>query len=392
MKKEFSFSERRYDIDWLRIMLILSVFLFHIGMFFNSYDWHIKNPERILWLDLVMAYLHRWRMPLLFLVSGVGTYFALGQRSALQFVGEQSRKLLIPLIFGMFVIVPPQVYIEKQAQYGSFLSFIPHITEGVYPEGNFSWHHLWFVLYLFICATAAIPFILVLRSRLGSNIYRTLERFSTIKGIFLVLTIPLFLSQFFLLQYFPRETHALINDWAYISYSFLFFLYGYMLLSNKALIKNLVTQRRIFAGLALFLTVLFFFDWFHSIDPYLNDTAQLFLSCLMELSIALTLISYAARYLNHDHSWRHHLNEAIYPFYILHQTAIIVVGYNLMNTLLPAGIKALILTLGSFFACITIYLLFIRPFSLTRLVFGMHIKRKGSKLKELKTKQFRAVS
>ena len=392
MKKNATFTERRYDIDWIRIMLIFSVFLFHIGMFFNNFGWHIKNNERVSWLDPVMAYLHTWRMPLLFLVSGVGTYFALGKRSLGRFKSERSRKLLIPLIFGMFVIVPPQVYVEKHAQYGSFINFIPHITEGSYPQGNFSWHHLWFVLYLFICAMAAIPFILFLRSRFSNAFYTALVKASAYKGSFLVLAFPLYLSQEWLLRYFPPETHALVNDWAYIAYNFLFFIYGYILLSNNVLISRIIEQRRIYGSFAFLLTGLFFFDYFNSTEPYINNSLQLFLKCLLELSIALSIIGYAAKYINRDHSWRKHLNEAIYPFYILHQTAIIVIGYYLAESLLPVSIKAIILALGSFIICVVVYLLIIRPFNITRLFFGMHFKNPAKKKQKLETERLKIAS
>lgn len=393
MIKNLNLSERRYDIDWIRIMLIFSVFLFHIGMFFNGFGWHIKNPERMLWLDPLMAYLHTWRMPLLFLISGVGTYFALGKRSMGRFVGERSRKLMIPLVFGMLVIVPPQVFVEKQAQYGTFWNFIPHITQGSYPEGNLSWHHLWFILYLFICAMAAIPFIVMLRSKHSQKFYHLLESISSVKGLLLlVLTVPLFISQLVLLPYFPDETHALTDDWAYIAKSFLFFLYGYVLLSNKILINNITRQRRIYAIIAFALTGLFFIDWFHSLDPYMSNTLQLFLLHFAVLAIGLAIIGYAARYLNRDHPWRYYLNEAIYPFYILHQTVILVIGFHLLKVPWGPGIKALVLTMGSFVCIAIIYLLLIRPFKITRLLFGMQVKTRNARQKPFPAGHLQAVS
>jgi fucose 4-O-acetylase-like acetyltransferase len=162
-------------------MLILSVFVFHVGMFFNSFGWHIKNNELITGLDAPMAFLHLWRMPLLFLISGAGTYFALGKRKLGGFVSERSYRLLIPLVFGMFVIVPPQVFIEKIAQYGNYINFLPHLAEGSYPTGNFSWHHLWFLLYLFVCWMMAIPVILLLRFGIGCRIYAFTNRIFRIK-------------------------------------------------------------------------------------------------------------------------------------------------------------------------------------------------------------------
>ncbi len=146
-------SERQYYIDWLRIMLIISVFLFHTGMIFNTWDWHVKND--ILYggvLRKVMIFLHNWRMPLLFMLSGAGTFFALGNKTTGQYLLERTRRLLIPFFAGIFLLVPVQVYVEKISDYTSIIDFYRHMFDGIYPEGNFSWHHLWFILYLFVIA------------------------------------------------------------------------------------------------------------------------------------------------------------------------------------------------------------------------------------------------
>src|SRR5512145_1784281 len=103
---------RRDDLDWLRVLAILVLHVFHTGMAFNSWGWHIKNAERTAILDLPMAFFHQWRMPLLFFVSGIGTILALRSRSLRGFVAERTRRLLVPLVFGMLVIVPPQIYCE----------------------------------------------------------------------------------------------------------------------------------------------------------------------------------------------------------------------------------------------------------------------------------------
>ncbi len=367
---------RRYDIDWIRIGLIASVFFFHIGMFFNGFGWHIKNNEEVAWLNPIMAYLHRWRMPLLFFVSGVGTYFALGKRNIGQYIRERSGRLLIPLLFGMFIIVPPQVFIEKHAQYGNYLNFIPHITEGSYPEGNFSWHHLWFVLYLFICSVAALPVILILRSRFSKRIYKYLERFFSVPGSFMILAVPLFLVQVFIRPYFPYETHALTDDWTYLSYNFLFFVFGYLIFSDKNLVHQLIKQRRIYGGIGLFMTLVFFVHYYYSIDKWVSDRAQLLLGAIFEWSVGIAIIGYGGKYLNKEHRWRKYLNEAIYPFYILHQTVIIVIGYHLINAPIGNGMKAAILTTASLFISIFIYMIIIRPFNVTRILFGMRTRKK----------------
>ena len=115
--------ERQYFIDWLRIGLIISVFFFHIGMIFRPEQWHVNSPVSIQILEPIMSWLHFWRMPLLFLVSGIGTYYALGRRTSWQYVKERFTRLFIPLGIGIFTLVPIQVYIEKIDNFSSLGEF-----------------------------------------------------------------------------------------------------------------------------------------------------------------------------------------------------------------------------------------------------------------------------
>ena len=124
--------DRQSYIDWLRILLILSVFLFHVGMIFNTWDWHVKNDLKVPELKNIMTFLHYWRIPLLFLVSGAGTFFALGIRTPGQYLKERFKRLLIPAIAGIFILVPVQVYfdtnlVERNAQYENLFQFYPHM-------------------------------------------------------------------------------------------------------------------------------------------------------------------------------------------------------------------------------------------------------------------------
>ena len=97
-------KQRQYFIDWLRIGLIISVFFFHVGMIFRPEQWHVNSAESFEFLDPIMWWLHLWRMPLLFLVSGIGTFYAIGHRTSLQYVKERLRRLYIPFTFGFFYI------------------------------------------------------------------------------------------------------------------------------------------------------------------------------------------------------------------------------------------------------------------------------------------------
>jgi fucose 4-O-acetylase-like acetyltransferase len=130
-------SDRQYYIDWLRIILILSVYLFHVGMIFNTWGWHVKND--VLYggvLRQVMIFLHNWRMPLLFMISGEGTWYALKNITPGRYLLERSKRLLVPLAAGIFLLVPVQVYIERVSDYPSLLAYYPHMFEGVYPKAT----------------------------------------------------------------------------------------------------------------------------------------------------------------------------------------------------------------------------------------------------------------
>ena len=211
-------KERQYYIDWLRIMLILSVFLFHIGMIFNSWPWHIKNDEQYGGaLRQLMTFLHSWRMPLLFMLSGAGTYFALGKRTSGQYLSERFKRLVIPLAFGIFTLVPVQVYIEKINQFSSLVEYYPHMFEGIYPEGNFSWHHLWFIAYLFVISLFISPFLNFLRSERFQRFTTRIEKIVIKPFALNIFIIPLLLSQIILRPFFETETNDLVNDWASIT-------------------------------------------------------------------------------------------------------------------------------------------------------------------------------
>ena len=146
---------RRYDLDWLRVIVFALLILYHVGMFFVPWGWHIKNNEIYSWLRYPMLFLNQWRLPILFVISGMGTAYALSFRSTGQFIKERFVRLYIPLAFGMLFIVSPQVYIERLVN-GQFAGSIWDwfstgvFLQGIYPEGNFSWNHLWFLPYLLV--------------------------------------------------------------------------------------------------------------------------------------------------------------------------------------------------------------------------------------------------
>jgi len=375
-------TERQYYIDWLRILLILSVFLFHIGMIFNSWDWHVKNDitagdKSVLWY--IMVFLGRWRMPLLILISGAGTWFALGKRSSWQYLGERFKRLFIPLLVGVFTLVPVQVYIEKSSQFDSLLSFYPHMFEGVYPSGNFSWHHLWFIAYLFVIALMISPFLGFLR---GETFSRFKGKLGTLvskplgANIFLI---PLVLSQAILRPFFPETTHGLMDDWATVSFYLIFFLSGFTMLSSKNMVESVRKQKNLFLIESVIVTIMMFTIPYIMPDEFWGNMTWDILEAFVGWSCGLTAIGYAKQYLTFDSKFRKLANEAIYPFYLLHQPVIVVMGYIVVKWDISILSKVILITTSSLSVTVATYWFLVRPFNVLRIIFGMKRLRKAKK-------------
>lgn len=374
-------NNRHFYIDWIRIFLIFSVFLFHVGMVFNVWGWHIKNDVRIEALTPVMHFLHAWRMPLLFLVSGAGTRFALGICSNKQYFAERTKRLFVPFLAGIFILVPVQVYIEKISQYPSLFNFYQHFFEGIYPSGNFSWHHLWYILYLFFISLVFIPFITFFRSSKYAIFEKAVEKLASVKGGLLLLYLPLIGSQVLLRPYFPEETHAFYNDWAFMCLDFLYFMFGFVLLGNPKVVGFIERDRLIWFSTTVMATGMMYLAL--AVFNYSRTGWLIYdiLALLMSWSIGLTILAFAKKYLNKDSAYRKKLNVAIYPFYLLHQPVIVVVSYFVIQLQFPILLKALLIILISLMIVWSVYRFLIVPFNAMRLIFGMKKKEKKFVLK-----------
>ena len=158
-------TQRRYDLDWLRVLTILVVFIFHSGRFFDEWGWHVKNfvvYEGVTdWSDFLTS----WIMPIMFVISGASIYFALGKGGVGKFFKDKVLRLLVPLVVGMFTHGIWQVYLERVTKMeftGTFWQFIPHYFEGIYPfTGNFSITgvHLWYLLALLLFCLIFLPLV-----------------------------------------------------------------------------------------------------------------------------------------------------------------------------------------------------------------------------------------
>jgi glucans biosynthesis protein C len=384
-------EQRLVWLDWLRILAILGVLFFHSAMpFASELDWHIRNKETSnLFLEFNF-FLSRFRMPLLFFISGAVAFFMLKKRNSSQFITLRFKRLFIPLLFGTLFIVPLQVYMERVEQgfSGNFFEFYPtFFTTGIYPTGNFSWHHLWFLAYLFVYNVTLAPllrYVVVNRSKLA-----IFNLFSVNKRIYL-LQIPSIICFSALVLSFP-ETHALVNDWCWFIYWLFFMLIGFLSMGAPALIQSIERNRRTSLAFTFLLILMLNYLRWNELEPFqiikdwkTDPRTYLYLSLypLTAWMWVFAIVGYGRKYLNKTTSYFSYLNNAAYPFYILHQTVIVVIAYYVMKTSDTIFMKYAFVVLVSLAITMAVYHLFIKPYAVVRFLFGSEKKRETRKLQQ----------
>ena len=373
--KTTSVYERRYDIDWIRVIVFDLLIFYHVIMFFVDWDFHIKNNEIVYWIESPMLFLNQWRLPILFVISGIGTRFAMNHRSGLKYIKERLSRLLIPLIAGILIIVPPQVYIERISQgfeYNSYLSFYPDFFNGIYPTGNFSYHHLWFIAYLLTMSLLATPLFLYLRKE-GNSFIKLIKRKVEHQPLFLYVPILFFLIPEYTLKSFPA-TRAFIDDWYAWSVYSLCFIIGFVLICMKETFWKALNKVRY---LSLAIGILSFSILItHAGGKQFHDSIYPWIPILKVTNMwtwILAIFAWSARFLNKKNNLILQRNNAVYPFYIVHQTIIIFFGYLLMDVQMHYGFKMLIMVVATFFLSWIIYKQIIMRFNFLKPLFGVKV-------------------
>ena len=356
----------RHDfLDWLRVMAIFVLIFFHTGMLFVGWGWHITNDETIPALVWPMDLAHRLRMPLLFVIAGAGMWFALQRRSGKSFTGERTLRLLVPAIVGMFLIVPPQIYIERIAHgewHGGYLDFyLQRVLQfQPYPAGNFSWHHLWFIIYLYAYVLLLLP--LMLWWRKARPVLKP-------GAWILALALPLGINEALLKPLFP-ETHNLVHDWYVFIHYLLLTVYGFVLASSPATWDWLAKFRRPALAIAITSTVTVIGLLLAGLIRH-DSVADSMLANAFTWTWLMVFLGYGRQYLSFGNRLLTWARDASYPIYILHQTVIILIAYFVIRQPWAAWIKYWVVAATTLAACALIYEFLVRHVGFLRVAFGM---------------------
>ena len=379
MQHDSRILQRRFDLDWLRVIAIFMVFVFHSSRFFDTYDWHVKNATTYEWVQLWTMFQSNWGMPLIFVISGASIFFSV--RKIGKFINSKTLRLLIPLIVGIFTHVSIAVYLERRTHYqffGSFFQFIPKYFQGLYPVGNFAWMglHLWYLLVLFIFSLLFLPLFYMLKD-CWKNFLGWLGNLFAFPGMIYSLAIPVILP---ILLINPNTLLGGRNwgGWSLPAY-IPFFIYGFLIISHEGLQKRI----KEYCWLSLILAVtcvaslVFVYNLFG--EPYFSTWKYTLIFSLFGLNAwlwVLTIVGFGMRYLNFYKPILFYANEAVLPFYILHQTVLLIIGYYVTRWQIPDLGKFVIIASISFMFIMVLYEFLIRRVNILRILFGMKVRAK----------------
>jgi hypothetical protein len=374
---------RRPDLDWLRVSAFALLILYHCGMAWSGWPWHLTSPDSLAWLREAMRFVNRWRMPLLFMVSGGAIMLALGSRTPGVFMRDRLHRLLLPLAFAMIVIVPPQVYLERHyyGQFtGSFLDWLPHMFDGgAYPKGNLSWHHLWFLAYVLIFTFALLPYFLWARSAQGRRVQDGFAQVMARFGLHWSMALPLAASILWLAP-LSRNVNGVAGDWHGLAYYGVLVVYGAFLFGSPRLMATLNAQRwlALVIGVTAYATlygVYFAGTIVLKLTPAERPLFAL-LSGLNTMAWLFAIVGFANRHLTTRPVFIARATEGVYAFYILHQTVTVIAVYGILQLAVAPAVGFALAVLATLLGTSVLYFGLILPLRWLHPLFGMAASRR----------------
>jgi len=368
----------------LRVFAFSLLILYHVGMFYvQDWGYHVKSAYQSEALQLPMLFVNQWRMSLLFIISGLAISFVWHKYSAGRFAAKRTTRLMVPLLFGMAIVVAPQCYYEalnKGLIEPGFLTFMgQYLTFQDFPGDawageeliTWTWNHLWYLPYLLSYTLLLIPVAKLLDGPLSG--FRTW--FQGLRGVWIIVVpiVPLMIYGNFVYPKFPTISHALYDDWYAHAMYFTFFLIGYLIGRNEGFWTELARLRKATLALAITFFVLFLLrnEYMPEEPSFLLEQASTSVTYLNRWLWIITVFGWGHHCLNRPAKWLTYATEAVFSWYILHQTIIIVAGYNLGKLSLGPLIEPMLVLLMTFGGCLLIHEFVIRRTKVLRPLFGL---------------------
>lgn len=346
-------TERRYDIDWIRVIAISLLLLYHLAIGFQSWGIMIgfivnENSWKSLWIPMSM--LNVWRIPLLFFASGMGVYFAIGSRNWKELLLERATRILVPFVFGIFTIVPIHTFIWQYCN-----EFI--LTYSPNPG------HLWFLGNILVYVVILLPVLFYLKRNEEGKLVAWIKRMLG-SPLGLLPVIAAFIAEAVLIKPNPYEMYAM--TWHGFFLGMLAFFFGFcFVLSGPLFLKMLLKWRWLFLSAAIMLFIFRFFQFQMRVPSYQLAVES---NCWI-----LSVLAFGYRYLNHPSKVLRYLSQAAYPVYILHMIFLFLGSLFIFPLEIAVEIKFILLLMFTFLGCFLFYELIVRRISIVRPLFGLKV-------------------
>jgi glucan biosynthesis protein C len=382
-------SPRRYDMDWLRVIFVCGLIMIHVAAMFDPFPITAVKGKPSFPLIVFATFLHEWRLAILFIVSGAGSYFALGFLNARQFVKMRFRRIVVPLVMGTFLIVPIQLYywqFYNNPGYGkTYAYFYLTIMYRFFVQGLFGtsretlhWAHLWFLAYLFVASIVALPLLIYLRHGKGQEFIPKLARFVEKPWAIFLFALPLVLVEVTMRARWASSRVIIIDDWATFISNLILFIYGFTIFSNDRIRRAIEAHRwpALVGGIltsAAYLIITFVFRW-PTKGYNLNWSLFMVLRATSVWFWCVAVLGFGSKYLDFNHKRLAYLNEAVYPVYVMHLPLATIIAYQVLRLPLPSLVQFMIIVLLTIAAALLLFEA-IRRTKVTRFLFGLKMKK-----------------
>jgi hypothetical protein len=393
-----SFGGRQHFLDWVRVLAFSFLIFYHTALMFVSWGFHIESGHDSVFLKSIMILTSNWRLDVLFIVSGVAISFMITKMSLKSFVWQRVLKLYIPLLFAIAVVVAPQSYYEalqKGVFDGSFWQFW---TTQYF---SFSWdermqapfptyNHMWYVLYLFHYTIVLLPLFLFINSQSGTQLLSKSETWLAKGARIIWLPLAIYLGIFAAFSD-HNVNHTFYSDW-YGHCIFIFaVIMGVCFVRMPKVWQSFEDNRFIslIIGLVSYGVLLAVFLLPDVSLPLDRDLVWDLLGLVIKWSWIGIVIGFSRKYLNFNNGFLKYSNGIVYPFFILHQSVTIALGYYVIDWGFSGVIEYLIIALGTFLICGLLTSFLIQKNNVLRLMFGLN-RQSSSAVQRINSMERRA--
>ena len=375
--------ERINYLDWLKVLIVYGIVLFHVALVFKYGAWLVANNEHSLILTAFVGFTFPWGIPAMFLIAGADAWFGLRSRAVSDFIRKRFLRLLVPMVAGLFLLSPLQRFITSHNP--------PPPIDGLWAyyirffhEFHFDWTlqfvsrywlHLWFLGYLFAISLACLPLLLWLRGSSGRHLTSWLVAIASRRGGLMQLAAPLVLSQLVLRPRFPAY-----QDWADVATYTLVFLWGAIIFSDRRFEAAIRQQIRwhlaggVLAMLGLGVLIYMSPSWVAG-DPRAPAVTQAVRAVLWSLYIWswLHVVLYLGlRWLNFPSRFQRYAQESVLAVYVISHPILLLIASFVVTWNLGLWPKFLVILVTVAGLTFVIYEFGVRRWPVTRLVFGLY--------------------